>query len=104
MELLAQLLLGPDLQLPRALAGEPEVLAQLLERQRMIAHHPLLDDVPLARVELLQRLGHAAGDQLIIEVELLWYKGDYGKIRAVATVDGEAAATMEATFKLVDGA
>ena len=41
--------------------------------------------------------------QLITEVELLWFKGDYGKIRAVGTVDGEVVASMEATFKLVDG-
>ena len=43
------------------------------------------------------------GDQLITDVELLWFKGDYGKIRAVGTVDGEVVASMEATFKLVDG-
>lgn len=43
------------------------------------------------------------GDQLITNVELLWFRGDYGKIRAVGTVDGEVVASMEATFKLVDG-
>jgi len=43
------------------------------------------------------------GDQLITDVELLWFKGDYGKIRATGTVDGEVVASMEATFKLVDG-
>jgi 3-hydroxyacyl-[acyl-carrier-protein] dehydratase len=43
------------------------------------------------------------GDQLITDVELLWFKGDYGKIRAIGTVDGEVVASMEATFKLVGG-
>jgi 3-hydroxyacyl-[acyl-carrier-protein] dehydratase len=41
------------------------------------------------------------GDQLISEVELLWFKGEYGKFKAVGTVDGEVVATMEAAFKLI---
>ncbi len=40
------------------------------------------------------------GDQLISEVELLWYRNDVGRIKAVATVDGEVAAQMEMTFML----
>jgi beta-hydroxyacyl-ACP dehydratase FabZ len=43
------------------------------------------------------------GDQLISEVEVLWFKGDYGKFKAVSSVDGEIVATMEAAFKLVPG-
>lgn len=43
------------------------------------------------------------GDQLITSVEVLWFRGEYGKIRATATVDGEVAATMEVAFKLVSG-
>lgn len=40
------------------------------------------------------------GDQLLTRVELLWVKGGVGKIQAVATVEGETAASMEMTFKL----
>ena len=41
------------------------------------------------------------GDTLVSEVELLWYKSGVGKIKAVGTVDGQIAAEMELTFKLV---
>jgi beta-hydroxyacyl-ACP dehydratase FabZ len=41
------------------------------------------------------------GDQLVIDIELLWTKGDVGKIRAVANVDGELAASMLLVFKLI---
>ncbi len=44
------------------------------------------------------------GDTLISEVELLWLKSGVGRIRAEATVEGELAAKMEMTFKLVPGA
>ncbi len=40
------------------------------------------------------------GDQLIIDVEVLWMRGTVGKIHAVATVDGDVAASMDMTFKL----
>lgn len=41
------------------------------------------------------------GDQLISEVELLWFRNDVGKIKGSATVDGETVATMEMSFKLI---
>lgn len=41
------------------------------------------------------------GDQLIIDVEVLWVRGSIGKTKATATVDGELAASMEMTFKLM---
>ena len=41
------------------------------------------------------------GDQLVIDVELLWMRNDVGKIKAVASVDSEEAAHMEMTFKLL---
>jgi beta-hydroxyacyl-ACP dehydratase FabZ len=41
------------------------------------------------------------GDTLVSEVELLWYKSGVGKIKAVASVDGQVAAQMELTFKLL---
>lgn len=41
------------------------------------------------------------GDQLVIDVVLLWMRNDVGKIRAKASVDNEEAAHMEMTFKLL---
>ncbi len=41
------------------------------------------------------------GDQLHIDVQLLWIRNGVGKIEAVAKVDGELAAKMEMTFKLL---
>lgn len=41
------------------------------------------------------------GDQLLIDVELLWLRQNIGRIRAVATVEGDLAAQMELTFKLL---
>ena len=43
------------------------------------------------------------GDQLLIDVELLWMRQGVGRIKATATVDGDLAAQMELTFKLLDG-
>lgn len=42
------------------------------------------------------------GDQLRIHVQLLWMKGKVGRIRSEATVEGDLAAKMEMTFKLID--
>ena len=41
------------------------------------------------------------GDQLIIDVEILWLRGTIGKIKASATVEGDLAASMEMVFKLM---
>lgn len=41
------------------------------------------------------------GDQLVTECELLWIKSSIGRMRAQATVDGQLAAQMELTFKLL---
>ena len=41
------------------------------------------------------------GDQLRIDVHLLWIRNGVGKIEAVAKVDGELAASMEMTFMLL---
>lgn len=41
------------------------------------------------------------GDTLETEAELLWFRQDVGRLKAVATVGGEVAAQMELTFKLV---
>lgn len=39
------------------------------------------------------------GDQLIMDVEILWTRGMIGRMRGEARVDGELAASMEMTFK-----
>jgi len=42
------------------------------------------------------------GDQLRLEVEVLWFKRGLGKMKGLATVEGEVAAEGEFTFSLVD--
>jgi beta-hydroxyacyl-ACP dehydratase FabZ len=42
------------------------------------------------------------GDQLVMDVEIIWIRGPIGKMRGVAKVDGEIAASMEMTFKWAD--
>jgi len=41
------------------------------------------------------------GDQLIIDVEILWVRGSIGKMQGTGSVDGELAASMMMTFKLL---
>ncbi|HRI44197.1 MAG TPA: 3-hydroxyacyl-ACP dehydratase FabZ [Fimbriimonadaceae bacterium] len=41
------------------------------------------------------------GDTLISDVELLWIRSGVGRIKAVATVEGQVAASMELTFKMI---
>ncbi|CAN5556388.1 3-hydroxyacyl-ACP dehydratase FabZ [soil metagenome] len=41
------------------------------------------------------------GDQLILDIELLWTRGSIGKILGKASVDGAEAASMEMVFKLI---
>ncbi|MBS1723689.1 MAG: 3-hydroxyacyl-ACP dehydratase FabZ [Armatimonadetes bacterium] len=43
------------------------------------------------------------GDTLVTDVELLWIKRGIGRIKAVGSVDGQVAAEMELTFKLLPG-
>jgi len=52
-----------------------------------------LDDVKFKRVV-------EPGDQLIIDCEILWVRGSIGKMKGVASVEGEVAAQMEMMFKL----
>ena len=42
------------------------------------------------------------GDQLVIDVDLLWVRGSIGKFTAISRVEGEIAAQMECIFKLMD--
>jgi 3-hydroxymyristoyl/3-hydroxydecanoyl-(acyl carrier protein) dehydratase len=41
------------------------------------------------------------GDTLITDVELLWIRSGVGRIKAVGTVEGQVAASMELTFKMI---
>ena len=41
------------------------------------------------------------GDQLILDLEIVWLRGSIGRTKGTATVDGELAASMEMTFKLM---
>ena len=52
-----------------------------------------LDDVRFKRLVV-------PGDQLIIDVEILWVRNGIGKGKGVATVDGEIACQAELLFKL----
>lgn len=42
------------------------------------------------------------GDQLISDIELMFFRNGIGKFKGNATVDGELAASMEMTFKLME--
>ena len=70
--------------------------ALIMTSPTMAGKSPLIgaiDDVKFKRVV-------KPGDQLITEVSILWIRGAIGRIKAVATVDGDIAASMEMTFKL----
>jgi len=41
------------------------------------------------------------GDQLVLDIELLWLRSSIGRFKGTASVDGELAASMEMTFKLL---
>lgn len=41
------------------------------------------------------------GDILISDTELLWLRNGIGRFKGIATVEGDIAATMEMTFKLL---
>lgn len=74
-----------------------QVGASLLMTEPSFANHiPLIgaiDDVKFKRMVV-------PGDQLIMDVQILWFRNSVGRIKAVATVDGDMAATMEMTFKM----
>lgn len=42
------------------------------------------------------------GDQLIMDIELLWFRSGVGKVKAIAQVDGQEVASMEGAFKLLE--
>lgn len=54
-----------------------------------------IDDVKFRRMVV-------PGDQLVCDVQLIWIKNRIGKFKGTASVDGEIAATMTGTFKIMD--
>ncbi len=70
----------------------------LLQTDALKNRIPLIGNIDNVKFRRMVR----PGDQLVIEIELIWVKGNVGKIAGVATVDGEMAAQMEMVFKLSD--
>ena len=54
-----------------------------------------IDDVKFKRMVV-------PGDQLRVEGQILWVRKTVGRIKCVGSVDGDVAATMEMTFKLLE--
>ena len=71
--------------------------AILLMTPSLKGHMPLIGAIDGVKFKRLVQ----PGDQLIIDVEILWLRGTIGRTKGTATVDGEVAASMEMTFKLV---
>lgn len=69
------------------------ILLSLPEFQNAVPLIGAIDDVRFKRVV-------RPGDQLVSECTILWVRGTIGKMKGVATVNGEFAAGMEMTFKL----
>lgn len=42
------------------------------------------------------------GDQLVTDVELLWFRKNIGRVKCTGTVDDQVVASLELTFKLID--
>ena len=85
----------PGVLIIEAMAQAGAVILLTFEQYR--GYTPIigaLDDVKFRRQVV-------PGDILVSDVELLWIKSGIGKIKAVATVEGQIAASMEMTFKLV---
>ena len=72
--------------------------AMLLRTPEMAGKLPLIGNIDNVKFRRIVR----PGDQLLIDVQLLWVKGDIGKMKSVATVEGQVAAQMEMVFKLAD--
>lgn len=86
----------PGVLIIEAMAQAGAVL--LLSNPRHAGKIPLIgaiDDVKFRRLVI-------PGDQLVSTVELLWVRGTVGRMVCEATVEGEMAAQMKMTFKLMD--
>jgi 3-hydroxyacyl-[acyl-carrier-protein] dehydratase len=72
--------------------------ALLLKTPNLAGRLPLIGNIDNVKFRRIVR----PGDQLIIDVTILWVKGNVGKMRASATIEGEVASQMEMVFKLSD--
>ncbi|MBI1332457.1 MAG: 3-hydroxyacyl-ACP dehydratase FabZ [Armatimonadetes bacterium] len=70
--------------------------ALLMTTPKLVGKIPLIGSIENAKFRRIVR----PGDQLIHDVEILWVRGDVGKMKGVATVDGETVAEMEMVFKM----
>lgn len=64
------------------------------DRQGLVPLIGAMDNVKFKRIV-------QPGDQLIIDLDIVWLRGSIGKTKATATVEGELVASMEMTFKLM---
>jgi 3-hydroxyacyl-[acyl-carrier-protein] dehydratase len=70
--------------------------ALLMKNPKLAGRIPLIGAIEEVKFRRMVR----PGDQLIHDIDILWVKGNVGKMNAVATVDGEVAASMTMLFKL----
>lgn len=70
--------------------------ALLMKNPRLAGRIPLIGGIEEVKFRRMVR----PGDQLIHEIEILWVKGNVGKMLATSTVDGDMAAKMTMLFKL----
>lgn len=87
----------PGVLIIEAMAQAGSVILLTLEEYKGLV--PVIggiDDVKLRRPVV-------PGDTLISDAELLWIKSSVGRMRAVATVEGQTVASMEMSFKLLKG-
>jgi len=72
--------------------------ALLMTTPKLVGKIPLIGAIENAKFRKIVR----PGDQLIHEVEILWVKGNVGKMKGFATVDGEVVAEMVMLFKMAE--
>ena len=70
--------------------------ALLMTNPKLLGKIPLIGAIENAKFRRIVQ----PGDQLIHEVEILWVKGNVGKMKGFATVDGVVVAEMVMLFKM----
>src|SRR5438046_3618388 len=71
------------------------VMLSLDENRGKIAYFAALDKVRFRKPVV-------PGDSFISDVEILWHRGTFGKVKAVGTVDGTVVVEAELGYSLVD--
>src|SRR3989338_4613932 len=88
----------PGVLIMEALAQVGVVMAlRLPATENKIVYFAGIDGVRFRRLVV-------PGDQLRLEVETIWVRGNLGKMKGKATVNGEVAAEGEFTFSMADAA